>query len=91
MNKLPILLITLISVFLVRAQVDKEKPIFKVSRANESIIIDGKMNETVWNKTEVSFFDYTYNATMPNDKQTSSLSISLKSKCGQSSKTTVPL
>ncbi|GAA3614997.1 carbohydrate-binding family 9-like protein [Flavivirga amylovorans] len=48
-----------------------EQPVFKVSRANEAIVVDGKMDESIWDKTEARTFDYTYNNTKPTDKQKS--------------------
>ncbi len=72
MKKLSLMLVVLIPVFSVKAQGFKERSIFKVSRANESIVIDGKMNETIWSKTEVRSFNYTYNKTKKDDEQKSS-------------------
>ncbi len=72
MKKSHLLLVILISVFSVKAQGVKERSIFKVSRANESIVIDGKMNEAIWSKTEVRSFNYIYNNTKKDDEQKSS-------------------
>ena len=46
-----------------------EQPIFKVLRANQSIVIDGKMEESIWNKTEARTFNYFYRINHTNDKQ----------------------
>ena len=46
-----------------------EQPIFKVSKTGGAIVIDGKMDETSWIKTEARTFDYTYNAIQPTDTQ----------------------
>jgi len=56
------------------AQVEKklslgEQPVFKVSRSNESMVIDGKMDEAIWSKTESRTFDYMYRMEKPSDKQ----------------------
>ncbi|MCL7762494.1 carbohydrate-binding family 9-like protein [Polaribacter sp. Z014] len=50
-----------------------EPPIFKVSKTNEPIIIDGKMDEAIWSKTESRTFDFTYNDEKPSDKQKTTL------------------
>ncbi|RKR14428.1 carbohydrate binding protein with CBM9 domain [Maribacter vaceletii] len=48
-----------------------EQPIFKVSKATSSVVVDGKMDEIIWKKTEVGTFDNFYAAPEPNDKQKS--------------------
>ena len=68
-----VLLILLLSATSLFAQEKKlvigEQPIFKVSRAMQSIVIDGKMDEAAWNKTEARTFDYFYATEKPDDKQ----------------------
>ncbi len=77
MHKLSLAIITVIlTSSFGNAQNDKkmklgEQPIFKVSKANESIIINGKMDEENWKNTEARTFDYTYNNLKPTDMQTS--------------------
>ena len=46
-----------------------EQPIFKVSKSLDSMVIDGKMNEASWQKTESRVFNYTYRAKKPTDTQ----------------------
>jgi hypothetical protein len=46
-----------------------EQAIFKVSKANEAIVVDGKMDEVAWSKTEARSFDYIYNVEKPSDHQ----------------------
>ena len=46
-----------------------EQPVFKVSKAIDSIIIDGKMDEASWSKTQSSTFKYTYRDEKPSDTQ----------------------
>ena len=50
-----------------------EQSIFKVSKATDSIVIDGKMDEASWNKTESRTFNYIYKVENPSDKQKSTL------------------
>ena len=59
------------------AQSDKklslgEQQNFKVSKTSETMVIDGKMNETIWNKTEVRTLDYFYRIDKPTDQQKTS-------------------
>ncbi|MGB5668762.1 MAG: carbohydrate-binding family 9-like protein [Maribacter sp.] len=46
-----------------------EQPIFKVSKTNESIVVDGKMDEEIWGKTEARKLEYFYNIDKPTDQQ----------------------
>ncbi|MEX0288312.1 MAG: carbohydrate-binding family 9-like protein [Flavobacteriaceae bacterium] len=46
-----------------------EQKIFKVSRATEPIVIDGKLKENVWNKTEARTLDYFYRVEKADDQQ----------------------
>lgn len=46
-----------------------EQPIFKVYTTNQPLVIDGKMDETAWAKTEARSFDYFYRIDKPDDKQ----------------------
>lgn len=48
-----------------------EQPVFKVSKTIDSIIIDGKMDEASWNKTESRMLNYTYRAKKASDTQKS--------------------
>lgn len=50
-----------------------EQPIFHVSKAKESIAVDGKMNEASWKRTEERGFDYFYRADQPDDAQRTTL------------------
>ncbi|TWT54554.1 hypothetical protein Pla22_22020 [Rubripirellula amarantea] len=50
-----------------------EQPVFHVSRTNEEIVVDGKMNETSWTSTESRTFEYFYNVDKPDDQQRSTL------------------
>ena len=49
-----------------------EQPIFKVSKASEPIIVDGKMEEESWGNTEVRELGYFYNVEKVDDDQQSS-------------------
>jgi len=73
MKKITALLIVLIIATTNFAQENKlvigEQPVFKVKRANQSILVDGKMNETIWSKTEARSLDYFYNVEKEDDKQ----------------------
>jgi hypothetical protein len=62
------------SVMLTMGQLNKklstgEQPIFRVSKASEVILVDGKMNEEIWNKTEARKLNYFYNTDQPDDAQ----------------------
>ncbi|MGJ8736234.1 carbohydrate-binding family 9-like protein [Zobellia laminariae] len=48
-----------------------EQPVFKVSKVSEPIVIDGKMDEASWSKTEARTLDYFYRVDMPTDQQKS--------------------
>ena len=48
-----------------------QQPVYRVSRAGESIIIDGKMDEACWKNAEVSSFNYFYRGDKPVEKQDS--------------------
>ncbi|SIS67726.1 Carbohydrate family 9 binding domain-like [Zobellia uliginosa] len=48
-----------------------EQPIFKVSKVKETMVIDGKMNEAAWSKTEARTLDYFYRIDKPTDQQKS--------------------
>ena len=50
-----------------------EQPVFKVTRTTEAITVDGKMDESIWAKTEARTFDYFYRAEKPDDSQQSKL------------------
>jgi hypothetical protein len=51
------------------AVVISSKETFKVHKANAKIVIDGKMDEASWGKTETGSFDNYYEAIEKNDKQ----------------------
>ncbi len=46
-----------------------EQPVFKVSRTFEPILIDGRMDESIWEKTEGRKFNYFYRVDQPDDDQ----------------------
>lgn len=48
-----------------------EQPVFKVSKVSEPLVIDGKMDEASWSKTEARTLDYFYRVDMPTDQQKS--------------------
>nr|MUH40192.1 hypothetical protein [Zobellia laminariae] len=48
-----------------------EQPVFKVSKVSEPIVIDGKMDEASWSKTEARTLDYFYRVDKPTDQQKS--------------------
>lgn len=45
------------------------QPVFKVSKAIESILIDGKMDEVIWRETEARNFSYYFDIVKDTDKQ----------------------
>ncbi|MCX6329223.1 MAG: carbohydrate-binding family 9-like protein [Bacteroidia bacterium] len=46
-----------------------QQPVYKVSRASEPIIVDGKMDEVSWKNAEVQSFNYFYRGDKPFEKQ----------------------
>jgi hypothetical protein len=46
-----------------------QQPVYKVSRAREPIIVDGKMDEAAWKNAEVQSFNYFYRGDKPAEKQ----------------------
>lgn len=50
-----------------------EQPVFKVSRTTENIVVDGKMNEKIWNATEARAFEHFYRVDKPDDQQQTTL------------------
>ena len=48
-----------------------EQPVFKVSKVSEPMVIDGKMDEASWSKTEARTLDYFYRVDKPTDQQKS--------------------
>lgn len=50
-----------------------EQPIFKVTKAVEPIVVDGRMDEASWGATEKRSFEYFYRADQPDDAQRSTL------------------
>lgn len=46
-----------------------EQPIFKVAKAKEEIVVDGKMQEEIWANTESRTFDNFYRINQANDQQ----------------------
>ena len=50
-----------------------EQPIFKVSKTNQTIVIDGKMDEEIWSQTESRAFNYFYRIEKPDDQQETTL------------------
>ena len=48
-----------------------EQPVFKVSKVSEPMVIDGKMDEVSWSKTEARTLDYFYRVDKPTDQQKS--------------------
>ena len=68
------LLCFLIGTLTVLSQSDKklslgEQPIFKVSKTNQEIIVDGEMKEEIWTHTEARTFDNFYRIDQPDDRQ----------------------
>ena len=78
LNRLFLLVVFLQSTSALLAQTDKklslgEQPVFKVSRTTENIVVDGKMNEKIWNATEARAFEYFYRVDKPDDQQQTTL------------------
>ncbi|MGS0523878.1 carbohydrate-binding family 9-like protein [Zobellia nedashkovskayae] len=48
-----------------------EQPVFKVTKVSEPMVIDGKMDEVSWSKTEARTLDYFYRVDKPTDQQKS--------------------
>jgi hypothetical protein len=46
-----------------------QQPVYRVSRAREPIIVDGKMDEASWKNAEVRTFSYFYRGDKPVEKQ----------------------
>ena len=46
-----------------------EQPIFRVLKTSEPITVDGKMEESIWQKTEARKMEYFYNTEKPHDSQ----------------------
>lgn len=46
-----------------------DHPIFKASKTNQAIVVDGKMEEEIWAKTERRTFDHFYLVDQPDDQQ----------------------
>jgi hypothetical protein len=46
-----------------------EQEVFKVARTNTPMVIDGKLNEEAWQKTESRSLDYFYRVEKPTDQQ----------------------
>ena len=68
------LCISLVCSFLAPAQSEKklflgEQPLFKASKTPETVLIDGKMEEKIWQKTEARTFDNFYRVEKPDDVQ----------------------
>ncbi|GAB5471988.1 MAG: hypothetical protein Mars2KO_00870 [Maribacter sp.] len=60
--------------FVLLAQTSKklylgEQPIFKASKTNESISVDGKMDENAWKNTEARTLDFFYRVELSDDDQ----------------------
>ncbi len=46
-----------------------QQPVYKISRAREPMVVDGKMEEASWADAEVQSFNYFYRADKPVEKQ----------------------
>lgn len=46
-----------------------EQPIFKATKTSETILVDGKMDEEIWEKTESRTLDYFYRVEKSDDQQ----------------------
>jgi hypothetical protein len=46
-----------------------QQPVYKVSRAREPVIVDGRMDEASWKNAEVQSFNYFYRGDKPFEKQ----------------------
>ena len=74
MRKIGIVLIHLLTISSLFSQTDEQlvigqQPVYRVSRAREPVIVDGKMDETSWKNAEVRSFDYFYRGDKPAEKQ----------------------
>ncbi|MDO6739172.1 carbohydrate-binding family 9-like protein [Wenyingzhuangia sp. 2_MG-2023] len=47
----------------------KERPLYKVHKANSELVIDGKLDDTAWEKAEARTFDYYYLTDKEEEKQ----------------------
>ncbi|MGB8491929.1 MAG: carbohydrate-binding family 9-like protein, partial [Bacteroidales bacterium] len=52
-----------------------QQPVYKVARATEPVIVDGKMDEASWKNAEVQSFNYFYRGDKPVEKQNSKFRI----------------
>ncbi len=71
-----IALVYLVTGFSLFSQTEKQlvigqQPVYKVSRAREPIIVDGKMDEAGWKNAEVQPLSYFYRGDKPVEKQNS--------------------
>jgi len=76
--KLTLLCILLGFSLFVTAQSEKklslgEQPTFNATKNSEVILVDGKMNEEIWQRTESRNLDYFYNIDQPDDDQQTTL------------------
>ena len=74
MRKIGIVLVYLFTISSLFSQTDEQlvigqQPVYRVSRAREPVIVDGKMDETSWKNAEVRSFDYFYRGDKPAEKQ----------------------
>lgn len=74
----PLVLAVLIAPCQLHAQSDEpdvlvENPVFKVSRATEEIVVDGKLSEEIWKTAEARTLEYFYRADQPDDRQRTTL------------------
>ena len=74
MRKIGIVLVYLFTISSLFSQTDEQlvigqQPVYRVSRAREPVIVDGKMDETSWKDAEVRSFDHFYRGDKPAEKQ----------------------
>jgi hypothetical protein len=76
LRTLTLILICSLSAMSLFAQDEKQlvigqQPVYKVSRASDSIVVDGRMDEPGWANAEVRSFNYFYRGDKPVEKQNS--------------------
>jgi hypothetical protein len=74
LKRIILVLVCLVTGMALFAQSEKQlvtgqQPVYKVSRARESITVDGKMDEASWKNAEVQPFSYFYRGDKPVEKQ----------------------
>lgn len=74
--KILIIISLLISQFLIAQDYQlfsADRPLYKVKKASQKILVDGRMDEGIWKQANAQTFDYYYLANQPDDQQKTTL------------------